>query len=350
MHEFRNHREKSDPTLERQGHFHSVIPAVIGWLDSLCKERCDVQIVHLLRKMFSKNPAQRPEAEQVWKSLTTSTSSTGKHFCGPCCMPLLYTDPMLAQDQHSDLSTTHYASSPTVVETLGNTLATMQDLFFKKIFDPNQQLDYIWVRNVRHWRYAILDFVKGPSPNLLARKRIAGANRDGWALANNEAEILRQVKHRHIVTLFDTYQQGDIYGLLYQPAATCDLRTYLEMTELYNKSNCTLDLPLHEGLLDQSFGCLASAIASVHAAGFDHGDIGPRNILVHDGRVFLSKFSSGLKTDRGGWALNQSTTYRFTDLLGNVNPRRRSFQSAGNEHQIRPGGVLMVGSFNSSHY
>lgn len=343
--DFYEHRMKADPS--GHGYFYKTIPAVIAWLDTLASERCDVQIIHLLQAMFNTQPDQRPDAEQVWKVLTTCTSNTGKHFCGPCCMPLLSNDQSLIKDPDSDPSEIEYASSM-LVRNLENGVSVPTDLHFAQIFQRSQQLDHEWVRNVRHWKYTTLDIVKSDSsPNLLARKRITTTYRDGFLCATTEAGILRQVKHRHVVTLHSTYQQGDIHALLFEPAADCDLRTYLELTELQNHSRGTRDLPLREGLLVKSLGCIISALASVHAAGYDHGDIGPGNILVHNGRVFLSKFSLGLKTENGGWGgSHQQQTYRFIDLFGSLGLGRRSSHSNVSRGEIqqppRPEDAVMV--------
>lgn len=113
MADFLTHREKADP--EREGWFHkaTVMPAVLEWLEALISDRCDVQMIQLLRAMFNLQPEQRPNAEQVWKSLTTCTKSsdtTDIHFCGPCCMPLILEDPLLKAEPGVDPSRTQYIS------------------------------------------------------------------------------------------------------------------------------------------------------------------------------------------------------------------------------------------------
>lgn len=313
-------------------------------------ERCDVQIIHLLSAMFNEQPEHRPDAEQVWKVLTTCTSNTKKHFCGPCCMPLLNNDPLITREPESDPSKTEYASSM-LSKNIEDVKSVPVDLHFRPYFEWDESLEYYWVRNVRHWKYTTLDVVTSySSPDLLARKRITTKYSDGTVCATTEAEILRQVHHRHVVTLHSTYRQGDVHALLFQPAADCDLRTYLELTELQNKSNGTLDLPLYEGLLIKIFGCLASALASVHAAGYDHGNIGPRNILIHNGIVFLSKFSLGLKIESGSWGggNQQPGTYRFIDYFGSIGLGRQSshhdaaMKHGEYKHHPRPESAVMV--------
>ena len=108
--EFLAFRCKADDPL-KDGYFHRTVPAVIEWLDELATERCDVQIKRLLRSMLHIQPDQRPSAEQVWKELTTCSSGTGRHFCGPCCMPLQYNDPLLVESADVHPSEIAYASS-----------------------------------------------------------------------------------------------------------------------------------------------------------------------------------------------------------------------------------------------
>ena len=339
MEEFRIHREKADP--EKEGWFHkaTVMPAVLEWLDDLATEQCDVQIIRLLRAMFSPQPDQRPNAEQVWKVLTTCTHSSDIstiYFCGPCCMPLLREDPLLKLEPGVDPSQTMYAPS----FASNNTTPVSTDLSFKTKYGKDLQLDVCWIRNLRHWSRSMLDVVQvGKHIHLLARKRIVSSGDDaGSIIAENEAEILRKVQHRHIVKLHGTYRQGDVFTLLFDPAANHDLRSYLELVERHSIQKSKLPIDILE-FMTRSFGCLANALACVHAAGYDHGDIRPENILVHDKRIYLSKFSFGLKLDTGTSDRGPSypELHRFIDLFGKLSLGRwgESQTPASTERQQR---------------
>lgn len=284
------------------------------WLESLVTERCDVQILRLLRAMFSQEPAHRPDAEYVWKVLTNCTTTTKQYFCGPCCMPLLYNDPLLKKLAVTDPISTAYelpVSSPSAAP-------ITKDLYFRTKYENDGDLGMQWVRNLRQWEHSTLDVV-AVAPHLLARKRITSlGNEVGSMLAMNEAEILRKASHRHIVRLHSTYRQGeDIYGLLYEPAAQYDLRSYMELAEI--QINLKRNLPVDLRFLTKSLGCLASAMASVHRSGYDHGDVRPENILVHDDMIFLSKFSHGLKSE----GTDSPTMQRFIDAIGRLDIGRR---------------------------
>ncbi len=323
--EFYVYRREADP--EREGYYHRTIPAVIEWLDDLATERCDVQIIRLLRSMLHVEPTQRPNAEQVWKVLTTCFSIKKRHFCGSCCMPLLYNDPLLVESADVHPSEIAYASA----HMARAVVPVPKDQSFRTEYAIDQELGLEWVRYLRHSDGSILDIVKGEgSPHHLTRKRIiAGEDHRAHDFAHHEAEILKKVQHRHVVRLYGTYRQGDISALLYEPAANFGLRSYLELAELENKRarDLVIDIPF----LNSSFGCLASALASVHAAGYDHGDISPENILIVDNetpRIFLSQFSFGLKTDMAGGGSNEQR-YRLSDFLSTLRLGRQTEQDAG---------------------
>lgn len=228
MKEFEKYRREKDP--EHGGSFCRTIPEVIAWLEKLVEERCDMQIVRLIRNMMRLIPEERPSAESVWETLTACTSTTGQIFCGPCCMPHLPGDPLLDENAHEDLSLCRYASS----EPVYNTTIVPDDLSFQTSFETGQGPGLQHVRNVRYWDNAVLDIVRGKSPYKHARKRFYGTeeNRRAVERAMNEAEILRNVKHKHIVALRSTYKNPNMLTLHFKPAADFDLRTFLDLTEL----------------------------------------------------------------------------------------------------------------------
>ena len=299
--------------------------AVLEWLEELVTERCDAQVVRLLRAMLSIQPQNRPTAEAVWKRLTCITSLSKDYFCGPCCMPLSDNDPLLKADSDKDPSRTRYGS---VLE-VPNAHPVEDDLFFRSQYETDIQLDFRWERNLRHWDRSILDVVQSERPDLLARKRIFSPN-EGPCVAENEARILRAVKHKHIVRLHSTYKQGSIYGLLFAPAADYDLRSYLTLAETHTKYK-TIPQRNFSSSLTQAFGSSAEALACVHTAGFDHGDISPENILVHNERIFLSKFSFGLELENieSNYGSSRQRLWRLQDKLGKLSLGLGAVETSG---------------------
>ena len=318
-----NYRREKD--TDKDGYFYKpeVMSAVLKWLDGLATERCDMQIIRLLHRMFNVHAHRRPDAEEVWKILTTITTAptittdslvSGEvYFCGPCCMPLQHGDPLLKTDLGVDPSQTKYGSSLP----LHGAKSVSRNPCFKDRFDEDQLLGVSWKRNLRHWDYSILDVVQpGNYPHRLARKRIKPTS-DGEIpiIAKNEAKILSKVKHRHIVTLHGTYRHGGVATLLFEPAADLDLRTYLELADPDRNQDRTVRVNLD--FMRRSLGCLANALACTHGAGYDHGDIRPENILVNCDRIYLSKFSFGLATTKDRKESNQYL-YRIKDKVGRL--------------------------------
>lgn len=219
------------------------------------------------------------------------------------------------------------------------------DLSFNTLYKENEELALQWVRNLRHWPHALLDVVRTTeSHHPLARKRIDA--KEGSTLAIIEAEILRNVRHHHVVTLHATYQQGQVYGLLFEPATDYDLRSYMELAELRMVHN--RHVPVDIKFLTESLGCLASALAAVHAAGYDHGDIRPENILVHERRIFLSKFSLGLRCENTGptGSSRPQRLYRYVDWFGRLSLGRQDEPDSLNRRP-RPFDSAAVGNYDA---
>jgi serine/threonine protein kinase len=107
-----------------------------------------------------------------------------------------------------------------------------------------------------------------------------------------EIEILKRLRHRHIVKLVGSYTDLKYIGLIMSPIAEIDLTTYLQHagTSKYGK-------------LRTFFGCLAKALEFLHQQNICHKDIKPGNILVHQGNILLADF--GLSFD-------------FTDATGST--------------------------------
>lgn len=138
-----------------------------------------------------------------------------------------------------------------------------------------------------------------------------------------EIEILKKLRHPHIIELVGTYTRGKILGLLLSPVAVCDLATYME--DVDHALQTTMG-PLQEETMErfgalqiqwpqklermqeyllrhrilserliQSLGCIAGALAYLHSQQIRHKDLKPSNILLsHDG-LWVTDF--GVSTD-----------------------------------------------------
>ncbi|KAL8795028.1 MAG: hypothetical protein Q9195_002476 [Heterodermia aff. obscurata] len=96
-----------------------------------------------------------------------------------------------------------------------------------------------------------------------------------------EAVRLKSVKHKHIVRFVKSYQRGESYGMLLEPAATTDLSRLLRRYAADKFSPIAGDrdsVVLRPALLT-AFGCLSQGLAHIHRANIRHKDIKPSNIL-----------------------------------------------------------------------
>ncbi|KAH7356081.1 kinase-like domain-containing protein [Pyrenochaeta sp. MPI-SDFR-AT-0127] len=105
-----------------------------------------------------------------------------------------------------------------------------------------------------------------------------------------EIEILKRLKHHHIVKFVGSYTDPKCISLIMSPVAEKDLAAYLKRA---NDSN----LPE----LRTFFGCLATALEFLHEQNVRHKDIKPSNILVSRGRVLFADFGLSIDfTDANG--------------------------------------------------
>ncbi|KAI1866817.1 uncharacterized protein JN550_007364 [Neoarthrinium moseri] len=170
----------------------------------------------------------------------------------------------------------------------------------------------------------------------LARKRLRGVIEE----LREEADILEQLCHDHIVRLIGTYgyHPKELYLLLW-PAATRDLADLLKdlddlrfdggdredilerlqdldltntaaIDNVYAITNPSRDSSDHCPLsyLQRIMGCLTDAIGYCHDQNIRHLDLKPENILVSPGRVHLADF--GISRD----VSDQEQTNTFLEI------------------------------------
>jgi serine/threonine protein kinase len=121
---------------------------------------------------------------------------------------------------------------------------------------------------------------------LILRRGPFSKNKNIMGSYISELEVLKRLKHRHIVDLVGSYTTPTYLGLIMSPVADCNLYYYLVQEALS---------PQKLGLVRKFFGCLATAVAYLHDARVRHKDIKPQNILVKDDTILLTDF--GLSFD-----------------------------------------------------
>ena len=95
----------------------------------------------------------------------------------------------------------------------------------------------------------------------------------------DEIQILKRIKHEHIVKFVGSYTDSRYIGLIMSPVADMDLSVYLTIIDEKNRAE-----------LRSFFGCLARALEFLHTEQVRHKDIKPSNILVKGGRVLFTDF------------------------------------------------------------
>ena len=142
-----------------------------------------------------------------------------------------------------------------------------------------------------------------------ARKRVSrseafrGPGKEHMKQFIEEIQLLKRLKHHHVVEFVGSYTDTRYIGLIMSPVAEMDLNAYLKRCTTPNQPE-----------LRTFFGCLATALEFLHENKIRHKDIKPGNILVDRGNVLFADFGLSLDfTDASG-----STT---TSMTNGMTPR-----------------------------
>jgi hypothetical protein len=142
-----------------------------------------------------------------------------------------------------------------------------------------------------------------------ARKRVLrssafrGRRKEDVKQFITEIEILKRLKHNHVVEYVGSYTDPKFLAVVMSPIAQMDLHGYLVRANSSNYNE-----------LRTFFGCLATALDFLHMQNVRHKDIKPQNILVDRGNVLYTDFGLSLDfTDANG-----STT---TGMVNGRTPR-----------------------------
>jgi serine/threonine protein kinase len=283
------------PIEAREGQRHPYayhIPEILDWLKAnLVEEKCDAQLWNLIRQMVASDREARPTAHDVWTETVVMKSSSQRHFCGACCLPILSdTLPAMPPKPPSSLS---YQRNTPKWDDLANA-----DAEFSTYYHTDNDVPYISQRILRIVNQGVLDAVGSNVVDILqCRKTIWPRNetesekKRASEVAKKEAEILVRLHkpkpHPHIVKLAGTYSQKRSFALLITPTADCDLKTYLSWVE--PPRNLHHNAQGSREILRKAFGCLAHTVNHLHNNNIVHGDIESRNILVMESASQYSK-------------------------------------------------------------
>lgn len=106
-----------------------------------------------------------------------------------------------------------------------------------------------------------------------------------------EMQLIKALKHRHIVEFMGSFTDPKYLGMIMSPVAEMNLAEYMDVLSTPQSSQ-------NFGSLRSFFGCLATAIQYLHDQSIRHRDIKPQNILIHGGNVLFTDF--GLSKDYSG--------------------------------------------------
>ena len=102
-----------------------------------------------------------------------------------------------------------------------------------------------------------------------------------------EKKRLTTLSHKHVIRLVSSYQRGRLFGLLLEPAATCDLerliKRYYDYGNNYDAFRGCLTRDWIRPVFMQAFGCLSIGLSYIHKQDIRHKDVKPANIL-YDGK------------------------------------------------------------------
>jgi tetratricopeptide (TPR) repeat protein len=143
-----------------------------------------------------------------------------------------------------------------------------------------------------------------------------------------EIQLLKRLKHRHIVEFVGSYTDTEYIGLIMLPVAEMDLGVYL--------NRCAA--PDHPELRT-FFGCLATALEFLHDQKVRHKDIKPGNILVDRGRILFADFGLSLDfTDASG----STTTGMTWKTLRYCSPEVAEYEPRNTSSDIWSLGVVFI--------
>ncbi|KAF2017741.1 hypothetical protein BU24DRAFT_420789 [Aaosphaeria arxii CBS 175.79] len=146
----------------------------------------------------------------------------------------------------------------------------------------------------------------------MSRKTLKNREQSAMDELKNEVNVLKKLRHPHIVRFLGAYAKGDKVSILCSPVAETTLALWLKQS--------MRERPV--GLQDtifKMFGCLASTLRYLHEQRpiINHLDIKPQNILVtladgEEPRVILSDFGISSSTSSASQTTSKALTRQYS--------------------------------------
>ncbi|KAF2143170.1 uncharacterized protein K452DRAFT_167236 [Aplosporella prunicola CBS 121167] len=161
----------------------------------------------------------------------------------------------------------------------------------------------------------------------IRRRAIYGnKTRESHKMFISEMNIIKELKHHHMVEFVGSYTDATFLGLIMAPVADMNLSEFLDKTSSTDVSKAAKTSNITT--LRTFFGCLASALQYLHDNSVRHRDIKPQNILVECGNVLFTDF--GLSKDYSGESgsttsgITANTPRYAAPEVSNYDPRNTS--------------------------
>jgi serine/threonine protein kinase len=138
-------------------------------------------------------------------------------------------------------------------------------------------------------------------------------------------EVLKHLKHQHMVEFIGGYTDPKYIGLIMSPVAEIDLSTYLARVELARHIE-----------LRTFFGCLTRAVKFLYGQNVRHKDIKLGNILAHDGNILFTDF--GLAYD-----FTNAESGTTVSMVNGITPRYCAPEVANHEPQNGSSDIWSLG-------
>ena len=146
---------------------------------------------------------------------------------------------------------------------------------------PNTQ--FISLKVLGFGPYSMVDKVQHRKTGLIfARKTVLLSSRGSLDSLMAEIEIMKRLRHPHIVRYIASYEFQHSVSILMTPSADSDLGHFFE-THGGVEDHCM-------DFMEQWFSCLVSTVYYMHSNFIKHQDIKPANILIRDQTVYLADF------------------------------------------------------------
>lgn len=184
----------------------------------------------------------------------------------------------------------------------------------RRLADSAGRDQYELLKAVSRGGFGVVTFVQhkdDPAKIIYARKQLELA-KIGLDVIRKEVDLIRKAHHRHVVRVVHDYidAKEDLYYIVMEPAADCDLEKYLRgVVRRPKPESAWEDFGQQRSRLLRWMSCLAVALRHIHSLGVRHRDIKPENILVHGENILFTDFGTSFHSE-------QDTRYTYTSTRG----------------------------------